>query len=282
MAEFLNKQDAGAGLEPTRIGRHRIAKYDPLVLLKVLERIAGGDLLIDLEKEPGYPRRLTIMQWIMADGAAARAFQAAVEMSAMAMEEKAIQMGKEIAGAPGSGTRVRAFEVAMNQLRWSASRRNPKKFGEQRSTTVVVPVTINTSLPLGGASVGTGTEDHPNIYQIEAKVVVEDEETAIVEAAETNPDEPFIDYDPEPDHGPRKVVLVPGETGVPDPEREAQAERRLQAKLKKNKEDRERLAKVKDQVRATGKLPGDMTYREMKTWLETHPPLDPKSTPSGS
>lgn len=276
MAEFLNKQDLGAGLTPTRIGRHRLTAYDPQALLRVLERVAGGDLLIDLEKEPGFPRRLTVMQWIMADGAAARAFQAAVELSALAMEEKALAMGKQIAGAPESGTKVRAYEVAMNQLRWSASRRNPKKFGEQRQTQIVVPVTINTSLPMGGAQVGTGTEEHPNIYQIEAKVTIGDgreEEAAIEEAAQMDPEEKFIEYSPDPDHGPRKQVLVPGEQGIPDPDRAALVERRYQAKLKKNKEDRERLARIKDRVRATGKLPGDMSYKEMREWLETHPPL---------
>lgn len=279
MVEFLNKQDKGAGLVPTRAGKHRMAAYDPLVLLKVLERIAQGELLIDLEKEPGFPRRLTIMQWVMADGAAARAFAAAVEMSAMAMEEKAIQMGRQIAADPGTGTKVRAFEVAMNQLRWSASRRNPKKFGEQRQTTIVVPVTINTSLPLGEASVGTGTEDHPNIYQIDAKVVLEgtNEEEALEAAAALDPEEKFMDYDYEPTkpQGPQKPVLVPGAQGVPDEELEARAAKRLAAKLKRNKDDRERMMRLKDEVRATGKLPGDMTYREMKTWLETHPKLEP-------
>lgn len=273
MAE-LNKQDLSAGLVPARVGRHRVTAYDPETLLRVLERIAGGELLIDLEHEPGFPRRLTVMQWIMADGAAARAFAAAIELSAMAMEEKAIRMGKDIAADPGSGTKVRAYEVAMNQLRWSASRRNPKKFGEQRQTQIVVPVTINTSLPMGEASVGTGTEDHPNIYQIEAKVTVQDEEQGIEEVAMQDLDEPL--FPPHANaHDPRKQVLVPAEQSVPRAVLDERVQRKAEQEERKKAGDRERLRKIKDEVRATGKKPGDMSYREMKQWLQDHPKLTP-------
>lgn len=191
--------------------------FDPVKMLKVCERIAAGDLLIDVVKEAGMPSYLTVKRWVSSVPAAGRAFQAAIELSAEAFEEKALKMGRELTKDPGSSTKVRAYEVFMNQLRWSAMRRNASKFGETRASTVTVPITINTTLPMGdNAASGSGTAEHPNIYQLEAKVQVEEKET-IADVAAREPDQPLIPSTKERLRtrvGPQKRILVPRK---PDP-----------------------------------------------------------------
>lgn len=81
-------------------------------------------------------------------------------------------MARQIKTAQKNGTQVRAFEVAMNQLRWSATRRDPARYGERANTVVRVPIQINTTLDLGDDTAG-GTTEHPNIYGLEARVTTE-------------------------------------------------------------------------------------------------------------
>lgn len=173
MSKDISKQDKAAGLTINQMGRKAIPDFSPDVLLDVLEQVAEGKLLRDIEMIPGMPRKRTIMQWVITFPEARQAYRAARELSAESFEEEAIGMGRSISKESSpAGAKVRAFEVAMNQLRWSAARRDPAKYGDQRQQTIVVPVQINTSLPMGGGTIGAGTEEHPNIYKLEAKVDV--------------------------------------------------------------------------------------------------------------
>lgn len=219
----LRKQDKEAGLQIIRLGERRLAAFDPVIMLKVLEQVADGALLKDIVLQPGMPSKLTILQWVMTVPEAARAWRAARELSAMSLEEEAIGLGRKIAAEPGLSKQARAFEIAMNQLRWSASRRDPSKFGEQRQTQVVVPVQIITSLNMGaGEGPSVGTDEFPNIYEVEAKLEVAEGDPIpegaqpVTPVEEQEPDKPMIPTGRERmgRKGPRKTVLTP--RGEPD------------------------------------------------------------------
>lgn len=196
----LTKKERQMGLEITRVEDLRIPVFDPVLMLKVALEVAKGELLKNVLMKPGMPSMSTVQHWISIEPTAARALKSARELSAMAFEEEAIEIGRTRAKDPGTGQKVRAAEVLMNQLRWSAGRRDPKNFGDQSTTRIVVPVHITTPLPLTEeAAVEAGEKAEVNIYDVEAKVVVP-----------ADPDNLLIDQDPDAELVPIKEKKKPG------------------------------------------------------------------------
>ena len=176
--------------------------YDPQKALRIVERMAEGELLRDILTGPGMPSFRTFNKWVLQNAPLARALGAARELSAVSFEEEAVHMAREIKARArrAESSEIRAYEVAMAQLRWSAQRRNPQMFGDKVQTTIRVPIQINTTLDLGAGHESINTKEHPNIYDITASVVAEAEHTEI-EGKVTPP--------PGGQKGPRKRVLAP-------------------------------------------------------------------------
>lgn len=189
-------QDKKAGLPVRQENGRYVTPYDPDIALKIVELIADGQLLKEICKpEKGMPHRSTFHRWVIANPPLAKAYNAAIALSASTLEEDALAAAREIKADPGNGTKVRAFEVAMAQFRWSASRRDPAKFGERQVANIRVPIQINTTLDLGDSGAG-GTLEHPNIYGLTAQVKAE---------VPDNPDEPLIP----PRSRKGKLILTP-------------------------------------------------------------------------
>ena len=172
-----NVQDRKIGLKRSRSGDRSVTVYTPDLALQICEKIAEGETLLAVCKENDMPHRQTFHRWVVNYPEVSRAYSAARELSAYAMEEEALELSRQIRIDPGTSQKVRAFDISMNQLRWSAMRRNPQVFSEKAALQIIVPIQINTSLNLGDELEAGGTRDHPNIYEIEAKVtnIVEDE-----------------------------------------------------------------------------------------------------------
>lgn len=102
-----------------------------------------------------------------------KAYSEARRSSGHSFEDKALGLAEELT-APNkfSGSQVQAHKAAMEQYRWSASRRNPTEYAEAgaKQVSVVVPIQINSSLDLS-----TGTDNSPppaaSIWEVQAKVI---------------------------------------------------------------------------------------------------------------
>lgn len=171
------EQDRQLKLPRERVGGRYVTAYSPELALKMCEQIANGWTLSALCREDGYPLRQTFHRWVVQTPELARAYAAAKELSAHAMEEEALDMARLLTDGGDKVTQimVRAFEVAMNQLRWSAMRRNPKVYSDKGLVSITVPIQINTSLDMG-ANATAPNEEMPNIYTISAEVKVPVEE----------------------------------------------------------------------------------------------------------
>ncbi len=170
--------------------------YAPELAFKIVEHIAEGRTLKDIcDNDDGMPARQTFHRWVSATPELRKAYTAARELSAYAMEEEALDLGRELRKNPGTPQRVRAHEVSMNQLRWSAAKRNAGVFSEKANVSLVVPIQINTTLDMGGeATDSLGTADHPNIYEIEATVEHEDKpEAPLIDLRAGHPSDPRPD-----------------------------------------------------------------------------------------
>ncbi len=171
------KQDVKAGLTEVKSGGRYVSKYTPDLALQICEKIAEGMTLSAICEQEGMPHRQTFNRWVVNNPDLTRAYSAARELSSYAMEEEALDLARAIRTLPEiSSQLVRAYDIGMNQLRWSAMRRNPQVFSEKAAIKITVPIQINTGLDLGGTSASGGTKDYPNIYEVDAEVteVVDD------------------------------------------------------------------------------------------------------------
>lgn len=168
------RQDRVLGLPREKIGGRFVTAYAPEVALQICEAVSEGKTLVKIcAPDSGMPARQTFHRWVVQQPELARAYAAARELSGHALEEEALDAGREVRSNPGTSQNVRAFEVLMNQLRWSASKRNPRVYSERAAIVATVPIQINTTLDMGEAGTAGGTIEHPNIYSLEltAKVV---------------------------------------------------------------------------------------------------------------
>lgn len=144
--------------------------FDPEVAERILMAVADGKTLREIAAEPDMPTKSTVQRWIMKYPALKTAWQAARELSAASLEEEALGLARDLTENAGShtGTTVRAFDVAMNQFRWSAAHRDPATFGSSATPSTVVPIQIITSLDIGQG--GVKTDVQTNTYEVAAKI----------------------------------------------------------------------------------------------------------------
>lgn len=133
----------------------------------------------------------------------AKAYAEARRSSAHSFEDKALGLAEDLTGPNEfSGTQVQAHKAAMEQYRWSASRRNPSEYAEAgaKSVSLVVPIQINSSLDLAESGERSAApaasiwevrtevlEAHESAPQsgseeVEVETVPEEAETALVPA----------------------------------------------------------------------------------------------------
>lgn len=161
------QKDRDAGLQQIDRDGRKVAKYDPRMAVDIVEQIAMGGTLNEVLKRPKMPSKSTFYRWVLKSDALRRAFDAARELSAKALEDEALDMARTLKEKKNfTGTKVRAFEVAMNQLRWSATRRDPATYGQHRQDGGSgVTVNIQTSLPMGGGG-GVQSDKYGNVFEI--------------------------------------------------------------------------------------------------------------------
>lgn len=203
------EQDKRAGLKREDVGGRYMTVYDPSIALQIVEKVAAGHTLKAVcAASPGMPSPVTFQRWVVNNPDLARAYTAAKEMRAGAFEDEAIELGRELRRDPGTGTKVRAYEVLMAQLRWSAERADPAKYANRGQIQVRVPIQINTTLDMGKDS-HASAPDHPNIYTINAGVAV-DVDGNMPTAVITDGSRPLVE--PKPILGgraKRKQILIP-------------------------------------------------------------------------
>jgi hypothetical protein len=160
-----------------------IATFDLPKALYVCQLISTGKTMqeIFVGGDARVPEYWDFVRWAITVPELTKALEAARQLSAYALEDEAVHNARELAKAPGSTQRVAAYRVAIDQLRWSAERRNAAAFGNKGVQTTVVPITIQTTLdigqPGGGVKQGIGTE----LYTVTAKVEIEADEPEAID-----------------------------------------------------------------------------------------------------
>lgn len=154
------------------IDRKLPVKYAPELALEICELVASGKTLTEVGDMPHMPARGTIHRWLSVYPKFFDAMERAKEVSAWSFEEEALDMARLLKGANDfTGTKVQAYNIAMQQLRWSASRRDKTRYGQQAATgPTMVPIQINTTLNLGQPGQPPATDQQQSVYTVEVEV----------------------------------------------------------------------------------------------------------------
>ena len=145
-------REAGLGVEYRKNGRYTAYSRD--MALQVIEDIANGGIVDEICQRKDRPVKVTFYRWLREVPELSALYDAAVEQSAMALEDQLLVQADRLMKQKGmTAVQIRAIAVAMDQLRWSASKRNPKRYGNQPPQAAAIAVQINTTLDLGGGTV---------------------------------------------------------------------------------------------------------------------------------
>lgn len=145
------------------------APIDKQLMFDIIERVAYGWTLKELENDPKFPPVSVFLAWMVKNPEFNQLWHKAREISSYSLEDEALYLLREArkgGGALQSQNYLRALQMLVEQLRWSADKRNTGVFGSKNQASIVVPIQINTTLDLGNTTAGTGTAEFPNIYEI--------------------------------------------------------------------------------------------------------------------
>lgn len=135
--------------------------------MEICELVAEGRTLKSICAQPDMPHPATVRRWVVNFPEAAAAMVAAREISAFELEEEALGLAQRLASTEKfDRDKIRSFEVAMNQYRWSAGKRNPRVFSDKLPPSFSIGVQITTPLDIGGDS----GKEIEGVYTIEAMV----------------------------------------------------------------------------------------------------------------
>lgn len=145
-------REKSGGARQEKFGQRFIQKFSPDTALEICSRIAEGETLEAICKEPGMPSRVTFWRWRMLYPDLDRVYTLARQCSAEKIEEEALEMARKLRDMKGwKATDVMAWRAAMQQFRWSAERRNPAVYGDRGTSGPSVQVVIQTPLEIGQA-----------------------------------------------------------------------------------------------------------------------------------
>lgn len=143
--------DNKPGLPTRYISKHHVmSEYQHDIAVALLDYVAMGKTIKQIAEMENMPTRQTIHRWLTLYKEFASAYWAAKELSASVLEDEALAIAHKLCDANEfTGTRIQALKEAMVQFRWSAARRDPKRYGGNAPVTAVtVPIQINTNLDL--------------------------------------------------------------------------------------------------------------------------------------
>lgn len=135
----------------------------------ICERVAAGETLSSICADDGMPHAVTFRRWALARKELFEALQAARSLKADALFDEALDKARELAKEPGNSQKVRAVDVLLSQLRWSAGKLDPARYSDRSQMSFVVPIQIVTSLDLGQK--GAAVAGDGNVYDLTAQVV---------------------------------------------------------------------------------------------------------------
>lgn len=175
MAGDYPRQDRRLDLPRERLGKREVTGYSPELALQIVERVASGETIsavCAVTATPPMPAATTFRRWVLMHPELMRAYEAAKELKAHSLFDEALDMARHIRDNPGTAQKVRAYDIALQHIRWTAGKLAPHLYSERSTVQFTVPIQINTTVDLGqGASAAKEVDIGDFSYTLEAQVV---------------------------------------------------------------------------------------------------------------
>lgn len=119
----------------------RIAKFQEMVA-----RVADGELLVDMEREPGMPTRYQLYRYLRRDQALADAYDDARALAGHGVVDELTKRERRLLEGKVPDRQVRAYDIAMRSMQWRAGKLYPQLYGDKAAGTPGLRITINTNV----------------------------------------------------------------------------------------------------------------------------------------
>lgn len=161
---------ANATIRPALRARKRSVpvRYSPDVTATILDRLADGEALTAICKQPGMPAAKTVHRWLHSVSEFRAAYDLARRQSSEVWYGKLKALIDELAAGGMKYDTMQSKRAAVGAIQWLMSKLDAGKWGERMPATPVVAIQINSTLDLGQDSKPMLDGSH-NIYRIEAR-----------------------------------------------------------------------------------------------------------------
>lgn len=134
--------------------------YDPEIAADMCKRMALGETLSAICARPGFPTATAFRGWTLAYPELRDAWIAARRIKATSLFDEALDLARDLKQGRKlvSSTEVNALRVAIDTLRWAASKLDPGQYGDQAGKVPVVAIQINSNLDLGRNATVSGDD----------------------------------------------------------------------------------------------------------------------------
>jgi hypothetical protein len=110
-------------------------RFSPKIADEICERLANGESLMQMCKQPGLPHRGSIMRWLLSDDPQYDAFRAnyarAREMQAEVLADETIDIADATKRVRKSHVAIESARLRIDARKWLAAKMRPKKYGEK-------------------------------------------------------------------------------------------------------------------------------------------------------
>lgn len=135
----------------------------------ILDRVAGGEALVAVCRDPAMPSQTTVYNWRGRNPEFNAALEEAQDMRAERLAESAwelaLRLGAERWGEGVEAGRAYACEVMLRQLRWHVGKLSPSRFGAKKAVEVDKPPAVKTVI-LKTLVIGADEEGEPSVFWI--------------------------------------------------------------------------------------------------------------------
>jgi hypothetical protein len=122
------KEDASPPAPRTANGAKQPVSMNDLLFERILERVANGAMLMQLEKEPDFPSRSTILSWINAAPERREQYEMARRDQADYFSEQLDDVNAKLLAGTIDPASARALS---DNLKWSAKVGRPERYGDK-------------------------------------------------------------------------------------------------------------------------------------------------------
>lgn len=133
-------------LSPEQMAAKKRVVWTPEVADELMLRVAEGQSVYSICNDEHMPHRVTAYEHIGKDSALATRYQAALHTRADKLMEQVVEESrilKERAAHGASTEEVKAHQVYINSLQWTAAKLNPAKYGDRAQVDLNASLNVN-------------------------------------------------------------------------------------------------------------------------------------------